>query len=145
MSDNACPLPTDPDPDELAVIHRLLETTRNAIVGASDNPSKPSYRVASYLKKMGKEIIPINPNHETVLGLKCYPALEQVPGTVELVDVFRRADQCPPVVRSAIGKGAKAVWLQAGIKSDEAREVAREAGIDYIEDRCLMVEHQAAL
>ena len=97
--------------------------------------------MASYLESVGKEIIPVNPTHKTVMGLTCYPSLAAVPGPIDVVDVFRRPEFCADVVRDAVAVGAKGVWLQSGITSDEARAIAREAGIDYVEDRCLKVEH----
>jgi len=109
-------------------------------VGLSDDPSRASFGVASYLLSAGKEVIPINPNCDRVLGLKCYPSLEAAPRPIDLVDVFRRAEACPDVVRQAIAAGAKGVWLQSGIISDEARELAWKAGIDFVENRCLMID-----
>jgi hypothetical protein len=97
--------------------------------------------VASYLKSVGKEIIPVNPNYTTVMGLRCYPSLEQVPGPIDVVDVFRRPEYCADVVRSAVAIGAKGVWLQSGIVSPEAERIAREAGVDFVQDRCMKVDH----
>ena len=140
MSDDACPLPEDSTEDVSTALRRMLRAKRIAVVGLSDDPSRASYGVAQYLIRAGKQVIPINPNHESVMGLKCFPSLEEVAGPIELVDVFRRPQFCPDVVRAAIAAGAKGVWLQSGIRSPEARKLAREAGIDYVEDRCLMVE-----
>jgi len=140
-SEDACPLPGDLPDDEATVIRRMLGGKRIAVVGLSDDPSRPSYDVARYLLSVGKEIIPVNPNHAKVLGLKCYPSLDQVPEPVDVVDVFRRPEFCADVVRDAIAAGAKGVWLQTGIVSDEAERIAAEAGIDFVQDRCLKVEH----
>jgi predicted CoA-binding protein len=137
---DACPLPDDLPDDEDAVIRRMLAGKRIAVVGLSDDPSRPSYDVARYLQSAGKEIIPVNPNHAKVMGLKCYPSLEAVPGPVDVVDVFRRPEFCADVVRDAVAAGAKGVWLQSGIVSDEAERIANEAGIDFVQDRCLKVE-----
>ena len=137
----ACPLPSSPEADESAAVRRMLAGTRIAVVGLSDDPRRASYGVAAYLRSAGKEIIPVNPNHDTVMGLRCYPRLEDVPGEIDVVDVFRRPEYCAEVVRSAVAVGAKGVWLQSGIVSDEAREIARRAAIDYVEDRCLKVDH----
>jgi uncharacterized protein len=123
------------------MIRRMLRAERIAVVGLSDDPSRPSYGVARYLQDVGKQIIPVNPNHATVMGLKCYARLEDVPGPIDLVDVFRRPEYCADVARSAVAVGAKGVWLQSGIRSNESRQLARAADIDYVEDRCLMVEH----
>ena len=142
MSDEACPLPRLARDEERAIIERLLRAQRIAVVGLSDDPSRPSHGVARYLMDVGKQIIPVNPNHAEVLGLKCYARLEDVPGAIDLVDVFRRSQYCAGVVRSAVEAGARGVWLQSGIRNPEARQLALAAGIDYVEDRCLMVEHR---
>ena len=118
-------------------MERMLNARRIAVVGLSDDPSRPSFGVASYLLAAGKEVISVNPNHERVLGLKCYPSLTLAPGPIDLVDVFRRPEFCADVVREAITVGAKGVWLQSG---DEARELAGRAKLDYVENRCLMVD-----
>jgi predicted CoA-binding protein len=136
-----CPLPSTPKQDEAATIRRLLAAKRIAIVGLSDDSSRPSYGVATYLQAHGFEVLPVNPNCSTVLGLRCYSTLAEVPGPIDLVDVFRRPQFCPQVVRDAIAAGAKAVWLQSGIRSPEAKRLAQAANLDYVEDRCLMVEH----
>ncbi|HEX3983489.1 MAG TPA: CoA-binding protein [Acidisoma sp.] len=111
------------------------------MVGLSDDPSRPSFGIASYLLSVGKEVIPINPNHARVLGLKCYASLAEVPGPIDLVNVFRRPEYCAGIVRSAIAIGAKGFWLQSGIISREARQLAIAAKIDFIQNRCIMVEH----
>jgi predicted CoA-binding protein len=145
MTSDLHSMPSVPDGSVLTVIHQLLDSQRIAVVGLSNDPSKASYRVARYLMQMGKKIIPVNPNYDAVLGLKCYARLEDVPGQIDLVNIFRRPEFCADVVRSAIKKDAKGIWIQLGIKNDEARELAEQAKIPYIEDRCIMVEHQAAL
>jgi hypothetical protein len=121
----------------------MLGAQRIAIVGLSDDPSRPSHRIASYLIDRGHEIVPVNPAHATVLGLKCYPALEAVPGTIDLVNVFRRPEFCADVARSAVAVGAKGLWLQSGIHSAEAKRIADEGGIDFVQDRCIMIEHMS--
>jgi len=140
----ACPMPSTPEAAEAAAVRRMLAGQRIAVVGLSDDPSRASFGVASYLRSVGKEIVPVNPNLENVMGLKCYPRLEDVPGPIDVVDVFRRPEFCADVVRSAVAVGAKGVWLQSGIVSDEARAIARKAGIDYVEDRCMKVDHMFA-
>jgi predicted CoA-binding protein len=122
----------------------MLAARRIAVVGLSDDPTRASHGVASYLRSVGKDIIPVNPNHPTAMGLKCYPSLEDVPGPIDVVDVFRRAEFCADVVRSAVAVGAKGVWLQAGIVSPEAERLARDAGIDFVQDRCMKVDHMFA-
>jgi predicted CoA-binding protein len=123
----------------------MVQATRIAVIGLSDDPSRPSYGVARYLVERGKQIVPVNPNYSTAIGLKCYARLEDVPGTIDLVDVFRRPEYCADVARSAAAVGAKGLWLQSGIRSAEAKRVAQQARIDYIEDRCLMVEHMRSM
>jgi predicted CoA-binding protein len=141
MSDDACPLPTTPTQDEPSTIARMLRSRRITIVGASDDPSRASFAIASYLLGQGYEVVPVNPNHRNVLGLTCYPSLDAVPGNVEVVNVFRRPEYCAAVAREAIARGATGLWLQSGISSPEARRIATERGVDYIENRCIMVEH----
>jgi len=138
MSHDTCPLPSFEEPT--SALERMLNARRVAVVGLSDDASRPSFGVASYLLAAGKEVIPVNPNHDRVLGLKCYPSLAAAPGPIELVDVFRRPEFCADVVREAIAVGAKGVWLQSGIVSDAARELAGRAKLDYVENRCLMVD-----
>src|SRR5688572_19774044 len=126
MSDDdaneACPLPASRTGGESAALSRMLDAKRIAVVGLSDDPGRPSYDVASYLRSAGKEVIPVNPNHKTVMGLTCYPSLAAVPGPIDLVDVFRRPEFCAEVARDAVEAGAKGIWLQSGIRSEEARE-----------------------
>ena len=141
MSDEACPMPTPPRQDEFDPLRRMLSAKRIAVVGLSDDPSRASYGVASYLRSAGKEILPVNPNYPTVMGLKCYPSLRDVPGPIDLVNVFRRPEHCAGVVEEAIAAKAKGVWLQSGITSAEAKRLAEEAGMDFVQNRCLMVEH----
>ncbi|HEY2588792.1 MAG TPA: CoA-binding protein [Tepidisphaeraceae bacterium] len=141
MEGESCRLPAGKGDSEAEVIRRLLAANRIAVVGLSDDPSRPSFRIASYLLSAGKQVIPVNPTHTSVLGLTCYPSLEAVPGPIELVDVFRRPEHCAEVVRSVIAVKARGVWLQSGIVNDEARALAAQAGIDFVQDRCIMVEH----
>ena len=136
-----CPLPTRPDDDEAAMITRMLSAGRIVIVGLSDAPDRPSNEIAQYLLSVGKKIVGVNPNRTTILGQPCYPSLADVPGPIEVVDVFRRPEHCAEVTRQAIAAGAKGVWLQSGIISEEAAQLARAAGIDFVQNRCIKVEH----
>jgi hypothetical protein len=122
----------------------MLAARRIAIVGLSDDPSRPSFAVASYLRSVGKEIVPVNPNCQSVMGLKSYPSLKGICGVLDLVDVFRRAEFCPDVVRQAIEIDAKGIWLQSGIVSPDSERLAREAGIDFVQNRCIKVDHMIA-
>jgi predicted CoA-binding protein len=126
--------------DAVAQILRGAKTI--AVVGLSSNPMRASHGVAEYLKAAGYRIIPVNPNETEVLGEKAYARLEDVPEPVDIVDVFRRAEELPAVAESAIGIKAKVLWMQLGIENAEAAERARAAGLVVVEDSCLMVEHK---
>ena len=138
-----CPLPLRTPGAESAVVDRMLKAKRIVVVGMSDDPSRPSHGIGGYLAAHRYEVIPVNPNHDEVLGQKCYARLSDVPGGIDLVNVFRRPQFCAEVTREAIEAGAKGVWLQAGIRNEEARKLAEEAGVDFVQDRCIMVEHMA--
>lgn len=99
---DACSLPAQEGDDEASIICRLVQAKRIAVVGLSDDPSRPSYGVASYLLDVGKEIIPVNPNHRQALGLRCFSSLEEISGPIDLVNIFRRPEFCPEIVRQAI-------------------------------------------
>src|SRR3972149_167185 len=113
-----------------------------AVVGLSSNPERPSYRVASYMKDKGYKIIPVNPNEKVVLGEACYPDLSSIPGHVDVVDIFRRSEDCPPIAREAVKIGASVVWMQEGVKSEEAATCARDAGLKVVMDKCMKKEHE---
>ncbi|HTQ62062.1 MAG TPA: CoA-binding protein [Candidatus Solibacter sp.] len=112
------------------------------VVGLSSNPLRPSHEVTEYMQNAGYRIIPVNPNEREVLGEKSYARLEDVPEMIGIVDVFRRAEDVPPVVESAIRVGAKVLWMQLGIENAEAAERARAAGLMVVEDACILVEHR---
>jgi len=120
----------------------LREAKTIAVVGLSSNAMRASHGVAEYLKNAGYRIIPVNPNETEVLGEKAYARLEDMPERVDIVDVFRRAEEVPAVMESAIAIGAKVLWMQLGIENAEAAERARVAGLVVVEDSCLMVEHK---
>jgi predicted CoA-binding protein len=113
-----------------------------AVVGLNSDPDRPSHYVSEYMREHGYRIIPVNPDETEVFGEQAYPDLASVPETVDFVNVFRRPQFCADIARDAVAKGAKVVWLQSGITSPEARRVAEEAGLTYVEDRCVMVEHR---
>jgi uncharacterized protein len=124
-------------------ILEILKTYKTmAVVGLSSNPARPSYGVTEYMQSAGYKIIPVNPNEREVLGEKSYARLEDVPEKIEMVHVFRRAEDVPPVVESAIKIGAKVLWMQLGIENAEAAERARVAGLIVVEDACILVEHR---
>ena len=121
----------------------ILRTARTiAVVGASPDPSRTSHGVMRYLQRVGYRCIPVNPNADDVLGERCYPSLADLQEPIDLVDVFRRAEYCADVAREAAATGAPALWLQLGLRSAEARDVAEEAGMDYVEDACTAVVHR---
>jgi len=125
-----------------AATRALLQDTRTiAIVGLSPNPQRPSNEVARYLRAAGYTIIPVNPACEEVLGEKCYASLREIPGPVDLVDVFRRPEDVMPIVEDAIAIGARALWLQLGVIAPEAALRAAEAGLKVVMDRCTKIEH----
>lgn len=120
----------------------IRQAKRVAVVGLSANHDKPSYHVAEYLQAQGYDIIPVNPTLSDWNGLKAYADVKDVPGTIDIVDIFRKPEDVPPVVDAAINKGAKTVWMQKGIVNTAAAEKARAAGLHVVMDHCLMVEHQ---
>ena len=122
------------------VLELLQKYQTIAVVGLSSNPMRPSFAVTEYMQAAGYRIIPVNPNETEVLGEKSYARLEDVPEKIEIVNVFRRAEEVPPVVESAIRVGAKVIWMQLGIANEEAAEKARSAGLVVIEDACILVE-----
>jgi len=127
----------------MSLERQILDSVKTiAVVGLSSYPTKPSYEVSAYMQRQGYRIIPVNPREAEVLGEKAYADLESIPEPVDLVNVFRRPAQTPEVVKSAVAIGAKAVWLQLGIANEEARALAVEAGVPYIEDRCVLIEHR---
>ena len=112
-----------------------------AIVGASPNPERPSYRVTSYLIRKGYHVIPVNPNAQQILGKTSYPDLTSIPEPVEVVDIFRRSEEVMPIVEEAIKIGAKVVWMQEGVINEEAASRARDAGLLVVMDKCMRKEH----
>ena len=135
-------LPAGAETGADAILEILKKYKTIAVVGLSSNAMRPSYGVTEYMQSAGYRIIPVNPNETEVLGEKSYARLEDVPEKIEIVDVFRRAEEVPPVVESAIRVGAKVVWLQLGIENDAAAEKARAAGLTVIEDACILIEHR---
>ena len=125
----------------------LLDTKVIAVVGLSANPDRPSNQVAWYLHHQGYRLFGINPGspEPEVFGIPMLPSLDQVPEPIDIVDVFRRPEHTPPVARDAVAAGARALWLQLGIASAESRSIAEDAGLAYVEDRCLKVDHARLL
>jgi predicted CoA-binding protein len=130
-----------PGDEELRSILRQARTI--SVVGLSSKPWRDSYRVAAYLQSNGYRIVPVNPNETEVLGEKAHATLLDGPedGHVDVVDVFRRAEYTPEVAKQAVAIGAKVLWLQEGIVSDEARRIAEEAGLEVVMGVCIMQTH----
>jgi hypothetical protein len=134
--------PDPAPPDDPTLSHLLAARPVIALVGASPRPERPSHRVMRGLLDFGHDVIPVNPMAREVLGERCYPDLRSIPRRVGLVDVFRRSEATPEIARAAVAVGARTLWLQLGVVSDEAAAIAREAGLLVVMDRCLMVEHE---
>jgi uncharacterized protein len=121
----------------------LREAKTIAVVGASPKPDRPSHGVMRYLLQQGYDVIPVRPRDcDEVLGIPCVPSLADVDRRIDLVDVFRRVDAAPDVAREAVAVGAHAFWLQLGLRSPEARRIAVDAGLDYVEDECTAIVHR---
>ena len=126
-----------------ADLKQLLTDARTiAIVGASSNPDKTSHGIMQKLQSVGYRVIPVNPRETEVLGERSYPSLIDVPERIDIVDVFRRAEDAPSIADDAVAIGAKALWLQLGVVSDEARRIAEDAGLDYVENECTAIVHR---
>jgi predicted CoA-binding protein len=127
--------------DPIEKIYKESKTI--AVVGASDNPKRPSHDVARYLQSQGFRIIPVNPALKELFGEKSYPDLMSIPESVDVVDIFRKPDAVSEVVEQAIAKKAKVVWIQPGAENMQAAERAMEAGLEVIMGVCMMREHRA--
>ncbi|NUR76705.1 MAG: CoA-binding protein [Thermoleophilia bacterium] len=123
----------------------LREARTIAVVGASPRPERESHGVMRYLLIQGYRCIPVRPDCDEVLGIPCAPTLLDIDEPIDLVDVFRRPEYCAAHAREAVAAGAKALWLQLGIVSAEARAIAEEAGLDYVENACTAVVHARGL
>ena len=123
-------------------VQQILKDCRTiAVFGLSSNPGRPSYRVAGYMKQQGYRVIPVNPHEVSVFGEQAYPSLAAIPDKVDLVNVFRRSEETGAVVDEAIRIGAKAIWLQEGVRDDAAARRAQQAGLLVVMDRCWLKEH----
>jgi predicted CoA-binding protein len=133
-------MPSYPD-DLLLRIYRDARTI--AMVGASPNWNRPSYFVMRYLQRKGYRVIPVNPRavDAPILGERVYPDLESVPVPIDVVDVFRRPEEVPAIVRSAAAIGARVLWLQLGIRNDDAATAAGLAGMTVVQDHCMKIEY----
>jgi predicted CoA-binding protein len=122
----------------------LASSKTIAMVGASPNPDRPAYGVMRYLLRAGYRVIPVRPlDCDDVLGVPCVATLADIDEPIDLVDVFRNVEACPGHAREAVDVGAKGLWLQLGLVSPESRQIAAEAGLDYVEDACTAVVHRS--
>ncbi|EGL18982.1 MULTISPECIES: CoA-binding protein [unclassified Paenibacillus] len=128
----------NPSRDEIKTL--LASAGPIAVVGLSDNPERVSHMVSAAMKSRGYEIIPVNPNADVILGGQSYASLSDIPGNVDIVNVFRRSDQVVPIAEEAVRMGAKVLWLQQGVYNEEAAEIAQRGGLTVIMDRCIKVE-----
>jgi len=132
--------------DDIAGLRRILAQTRTiAVVGLSANWYRPSFFAAKYMQDHGYRIVPVNPAYEEVLGERCYPSIAAIPGAVDMVDCFRKPGEIAPLALAAVAKGAKVLWMQLGIRNDEAAQIANAAGLDVVMDRCVKIEHARIL
>ena len=129
------------EPETIESILRICRTI--AVVGLSSDQFRPSYGVAAYMQRAGYRVIPVNPNESEVLGERSYASLAEVPGEIDLVDIFRRSEAAGAVVDEAIAIGAKAVWLQEGVIDHDAAKRAEDAGLLVVMDRCWLKDHYA--
>jgi len=128
----------------LEAIRAILHSARSiAVVGLSDKAERPSHRVAAYLQQAGYRILPVNPALTEVLGERCWPTVADLPEAVDVVCIFRRSEEVPPIVEEAIALGAKGVWMQDGVVHAPAAARARAAGLQVVMNDCLLRRHMA--
>jgi predicted CoA-binding protein len=143
MTDRSAALPATMDDAERETLLRIYRETRTiAVVGASADETKAAHRIPEYLQRQGYRIRPVNPRGGTLLGEPVATSLADVDGPVDVVDVFRPAAEAVDIARQAVAIGAKVLWLQLGITSDEARRVAEDAGLTVVMDRCMGASHR---
>jgi predicted CoA-binding protein len=130
------------DNTDINTLRRILKQSRTlAIVGLSANWYRPSFFAAKYMQEHGYRIIPVNPAYEEVLGEKCYPSLKDIPEEIDIVDCFRKSQDIEPIAKQAIEIGAKVLWMQLGVTNEKAAKMARDAGLEVVQDRCVKIEH----
>ncbi|MBL8305487.1 MAG: CoA-binding protein [Rubrivivax sp.] len=128
--------------DDISTLRRILKHSRTlAVVGLSAEWHRPSYFAAKYMQAHGYRIVPVNPRYDSILDERCYARLEDIPFAVDMVDVFRKPADLPPIATSAVAIGAKCLWQQLGVMNAEADAIARAAGLDSVMDRCVKIEH----
>ncbi|MDR2506922.1 MAG: CoA-binding protein [Candidatus Accumulibacter sp.] len=127
---------------DIVTLRRLLRGAHTlAIVGLSADWFRPSFFAAKYMQAHGYRIVPVNPKYPEILGEKSYPDLRSIPFPVDLVDVFRKSEDCVPIAHDAITIGAKTLWMQIGVINEEAANIAKDAGLDVVMDRCVKIEY----
>ena len=127
---------------DIPTLRRILRENQNiAVVGLSSKWHRPSNFAAKYLLDHGYKVFPVNPSYEEVLGQRCYPSLADIRERVDVVDCFRRAEDTPDLARQAVAIGARVLWLQLGVVNEEAAQIASEAGLDVVMDRCMKIEY----
>jgi len=132
--------------DDIAGLRRILMRCRSiAVVGISANWYRPSYFAAKYMQDHGYQIFPVNPNYQEVLGRPCFPTIASIPEPVDIVDCFRKSEEIVPLAHEAIAKHAKVLWMQLGIRNDEAATIALAAGLDVVMNHCVKIEHARIL
>jgi len=132
--------------DDIAGLRRVLALSRTiAVVGLSANWYRPSHFAAKYMQDKGFSIVPVNPAYAEVLGERCYPDLASIPRPVDMVDCFRKPGDIVPIAREAVAIGAKVLWMQLGIRNEEAARIALDGGLDVVMDRCVKIEHARIL
>ncbi|MBE0599234.1 MAG: CoA-binding protein [Desulfuromonadales bacterium] len=141
---NIPPVP-DPGAGDFMLRSILTEGRTIALVGASPDPDQPSHQIMNYLQAAGYTVWPINPTVSTVLGQPAFGALEELPQSADIVDVFPGSGEIPAIARAAITSGVGTLWLQPGIDSPEGVQAARQAGLKVVVDHCIMQEHQRLL
>ena len=128
--------------DDIDSLRRILKQNHTiAVVGLSAQWFRPSFFAAKYLQQHGYRVIPVNPAYPEILGEKCYPSLLEIPEPVDVVDVFRKPQDVPPIAEEAVRIGANVLWLQIGVIHEDAARRAREAGLEVVMDRCMKIEH----
>ncbi|MFM8466309.1 MAG: CoA-binding protein [Oxalobacteraceae bacterium] len=126
----------------ISYLRRILKDHHTiAVVGLSADWYRPSYFAAKYMQEHGFRIIPVNPKYTEILGERCYPDLASIPDTIDIVDVFRKSEDCAAIAKAAVAIGAKALWLQIGVMNEEARQIADTAGMDFVQNRCVKIEY----
>ncbi len=126
----------------VSYLRRILKDNHTiAVVGLSADWYRPSYLAAKYIQEHSFRINPVNPKYNEILGERCYPDLASIPDKIDIVDVFRKSEDCAPIAKDAAAIGAKALWLQIGVMNDEARQIAEAAGMDFVQNRCVKIEY----